>query len=172
MLKQEISINVDTNPADKKFSERLSAIRKEFEQHQIDLSERIKRYQGLLADIKTKSDEAKELGFSLKEYGLYVISEEFVTASDASMVGDGSTALTGSLSGGTQIMREFIQDLAHKIENVLDSGWQDSSKREEFLKDVKRIVQELVLKEYQYRIKVNDFHKYLNRLVDIVLRKF
>lgn len=31
MLKQEISLNIDTNPAYKKFSERLSAIRKEFE---------------------------------------------------------------------------------------------------------------------------------------------
>jgi len=153
MLKQEISINVDTNPAYKKFSERLAAIRKEFEQHQIDLSERIKRYQELLEDIKKKGDEAKELGYSLKEYGLYVISTEFV-------------------EGDKDILREFIQDMSRRLEDILDEGWQESSKREEFLKEVKRIVQELVLKEYRDRIKVSDFHKYLNRLVDIVIKKF
>lgn len=153
MLKQEISINVDTNPAYKKFSERLSAIRKEFEKNQIDLSERIKRYQQLLDDIKKKGDEAKELGYSLKEYGLYVISEEFV-------------------EGDKDKVREFIKEMTKRLEDVLDEGWQESSKRDEFLKEVKRIVQELVLKEYKPDIKVADFHKYLNRLVDIVIKKF
>lgn len=153
MLKQEISINIDTNPAYKKFSERLSAIRKEFEQNQIDLSERIKRYQELLEDIKKKGDEAKELGYSLKEYGLYVISIEYV-------------------EGEKDIVREFIQDMTKRLEDTLDEGWQESSKREEFLKEAKKIVQELVLKEYKDRIKVADFHKYLNRLVDIVVKKF
>ncbi len=153
MLKQEISINIDTNPAYKKFSERLGLIRKEFEQHQIDLSERIKRYQELLADIKKKGDEAKELGYSLKEYGLYVVSTEFV-------------------GGDKDIVREFIKDMTNRLENILDEGWQESSKRDEFLKEVKRIVQELVLKEYRDRIQVSDFHKYLNRLVDIVMKKF
>ena len=153
MLKQEISINVDTNPAYKKFSERLATIRKEFEQHQIDLSERIKRYQELMADIKKKSEEAKELGFTLKEYGLFVVSEEY-------------------LEGDKDAIREFIQDMTRRFEDVLDEGWQDSSKREEFLKEIKRIIQELVLKEYKGRVKVSDFHKYLNRLVDIVLKKF
>ncbi len=153
MLKQEISINVDTNPAYKKFSERLSAIRKEFEQNQIDLSERIKRYQELLEDIKKKGDEAKELGYSLKEYGLYVISEEFV-------------------EGDKDVIRDFIKDMTSRLEDVLDEGWQESSKRDEFLKEVKRIVQELVLKEYREKLKVADFHKYLNRLVDIVIKKF
>lgn len=153
MLKQEISINVDTNPAYKKFSERLSAIRKEFEKSQIDLSERIKRYQQLLDDIKKKGDEAKELGYSLKEYGLFVISEEFV-------------------EGDKDKVREFIKEMTKRLEDVLDEGWQESSKRDEFLKEVKRIVQELVLKEYKPDIKVADFHKYLNRLVDIVIKKF
>ena len=153
MLKQEISINVDTNPAYKKFSERLSAIRKEFEKNQIDLSERIKRYQELLEDIKKKGDEAKELGYSLKEYGLYVVSEEFV-------------------EGDKDKVREFIKDMTKRLEDVLDEGWQESSKRDEFLKEVKRIVQELVLKEYREDVKVSDFHKYLNRLVDIVIKKF
>lgn len=153
MLKQEISINVDTNPAYKKFSERLIAIRKEFEQHQIDLSERIKRYQELLEDIKKKSEEAKELGYSLKEYGLFVVSEEFVK-------GDGNS------------IRDFIKDMARRLEDILDRGWQESSKREEFLKEIKRIIQELVLKEYKKQIIVDDFHKYLNRLVDIIIKKF
>ena len=58
------------------------------------------------------------------------------------------------------------------LEEALDEGWQDSSKRDEFLKEAKRIIQELVLKEYKDRIKVNDFHKYLNRLIDIVIKKF
>lgn len=153
MLKQEISINVDTNPAYKKFSERLSAIRKEFEQNQIDLSERIKRYQTLLEDIKKKGDEAKELGYSLKEYGLFVISEEFV-------------------EGDKDVIREFIKEMTGRLEDVLDEGWQESSKRDEFLKEIKRIVQELVLREYKERIRVADFQKYLNRLVDIVIKKF
>ncbi len=153
MLKQEISLNVDTNPAYKKFSERLSAIRKEFEKNQIDLAERIKRYQELLEDIKNKGDEAKELGYSLKEYGLYVISEEFI-------------------KGDKNLIREFIQEMSKRIEGVLDGGWQESSKRDEFLKEVKRIIQELILKEYKEKIEVSDFHKYLNRLVDIIIKKF
>lgn len=153
MLKQEISINVDTNPAYKKFSERLALIRREFEKHQIDLSERIKRYQELLEDIKRKGDEAKELGYSLKEYGLFVISEEFVV-------------------GEKEVVREFIQDMTKRFEDILDRGWQESSKRDEFLKETKRIVQELVLKEYKGRIQVADFQKYLNRLIDIVIKKF
>jgi len=154
MLKQEISINIDTNPAYKKFSERLAAIRKEFEQNQIDLSERIKRYQTLLEDIRKKGDEAKELGYTLKEYGLFVISEEFIVDSDKEAV------------------REFIKEMTSRLEEALDEGWQESSKRDEFLKEAKRIIQELVLKEYKDKIKVNDFHKYLNRLIDIVIKKF
>lgn len=152
-LKQEISLNIDTNPAYKKFSERLAAIKKEFEQHQIDLVERIKQYQELLDDIKNKADEAKELGYSLKEYGLYAISEEFV-------------------QGEKNQIKDFIKDLAKRLEDILDLGWQESSKREEFIKEVKRLVQDLVLKEYKDRAKISDFHKYLNRLVDIVIKKF
>lgn len=173
MLRQEISINIDTNPAYKKFSERLSAVRKEFEKNQIDLSERIKRYQELLEDIKKKGDEADELGFSLREYGLYVASEEFLEPVGGGVAREGVGATGASITGGNiSVMREFIQDLTRRLEGVLDEGWQDSSKRDEFLKEVKRIVQELVLKEYKENIKVTDFHKYLNRLVDIVIKKF
>ncbi len=154
MLKQEISINIDTNPAYKSFSERLLAIRKEFEQHQIDLVERIKRYQELLSDIQKKGDEAKKLGFTLKEYGLYVISEEFIVDADK------------------KIFQEFIKDMTKRLEDILDEGWQESSKREEFLKEAKRTIQELILKDYKDKIKVSEFYRYLNRLIDIILKKF
>lgn len=154
MLKREISINIDTHPAFKKFSERLGAIRDEFEKHQIDLAERIKRYQELMKDIKTKADEAKDLGYNLQEYGLFVISEEFIQGTDP------------------DVMKEFIKDMASRLEKVLDTNWQVSSKREEFVKEAKRTLQELILKDYKSSIKATDFHKYLNRLMDIVVRKF
>ena len=154
MLKREISINIDTHPAFKGFGERLIAIRAEFEKHQIDLAERIKRYYELLNDIKTKTEEAKELGYTLHEYGLYVISEEFLSESDK------------------DIVKGFIKDMAHRLEEVLDEGWQNSSKREEFIKEAKRTLQELILKDYKNKIQISDFHKYLNRLIDIIIKKF
>lgn len=175
MLKQEISANADTDPAYRKFGERLLAIRKEFEQHQIDLSERIKRYQDLLSDIKKKGEEAKDLGLSLKEYGLYVASQEFIepTGVTSGSVHDGAMAVGASRTGdGISYLREYIRALTRRLEDVLDEGWQESSKRDEFLKEVKRIVQELLLRQYKDTIKVSDFHRYLNRLVDIVLKKF
>ncbi len=154
MLKREISINIDTHPAFKGFGERLTAIRAEFEKHQIDLAERIKRYYELLNDIKTKTEEAKELGYTLREYGLYVISEEFVSESDK------------------DVIKEFVKEMASRLEDILDENWQDSSKREEFLKEAKRTLQELILKDYKGKIKISDFHKYLNRLVDVVIKRF
>jgi type I restriction enzyme R subunit len=154
MLKQEISINIDTNPVYQRFSEKLSAIRKEFEQHQIDLSERIKRYYELMNEIKSKADEAKEMGLNLREYGLFVISVEFLPDTDQ------------------QVVISLSQDLAKRLNGILDEGWQDSSKREEFLKGVKQTIQELILKEYKDKIQVADFPKFLNRLVDIVTKKF
>ena len=154
MLKREISIHIDTHPAFKKFGERLAAIRQEFEKHQIDLAERIKRYYEILNDIKSKADEAKKLGYSLREYGLYVISEEFVKGADQN------------------VLREFMKEMAARLESVLDEGWQNSSKREEFLKEAKKILQELILKDYKDRIEISDFNKYLNRLVDVVIKRF
>ncbi len=154
MLKREISINIDTHPSFKGFGERLIAIRQEFEKHQIDLAERIKRYYELLNDIKTKTEEAKELGYTLHEYGLYVISEEFVNQSDK------------------EVIREFIKEMAGRLEDVLDEGWQNSSKREEFIKEAKRTLQELILKDYKGKIQISDFHKYLNRLIDVIIKKF
>ena len=154
MLKQEISINLDENPAYQKFSERLGAIRREFEQNQIDLAERIRRYEQLMKDIRTKGEEAKELGLDLKEYALYVISQEYIT-------------------GGTDTdKKEFVKELRVRIEDDLDSGWQGSSKRDGFIKDVKQTLQELILRDYKGRFTVKDFPKFLNRLVDIITKKF
>jgi hypothetical protein len=69
-------------------------------------------------------------------------------------------------------MRDFIHDLTRRLEDVLDEGWQESSKREEFLKEVKRVIQELALKEYRGRLRIDDFQKFLNRVVDVVVKKF
>ena len=154
MLKQEISINIDENPAYQKFSERLLAIRREFEQNQIDLAERIRRYEELMSDIKTKGEEAKEMGLDLKEYALYVISQEFIDSSKDKEI------------------KEFVKELRIRIEDDLDAGWQESSKRDVFIKDIKQILQELILRDYKGRFSVNDFPKFLNRLVDIITKKF
>lgn len=154
MLKQEISVNIDEDPAYQKFSERLSAIRKEFEQNQIDLAERIRRYEELMKDIRTKGDEAKELGLDLKEYALYVISQEFVSGAK------------------NEDIIEFVKELRSRVEDDVDAGWQESSKRDAFVKDIKQTLQELILKDYKGRLSVEDFPKFLNRLVDIITKKF
>jgi type I restriction enzyme R subunit len=154
MLKREISINIDIHPEFKKFSERLSLIRAEFEKHQIDLAERIKKYYNLLDDIKEKSEEAEKLGYNLKEYGLYVISKEFIFNPD------------------NEVIKGYVKDMALQLNNILDEDWQNSSKREEFLKEAKRAMQKLILKDYKDKIKIADFHKYLNRLIDIIIKRF
>ena len=149
MLKQEISINLEEDPAYQKFSERLSAIRKEFEQNQIDLAERIRRYEELMKDIRTKRDEAKEMGLDLKEYALYVISQEFITgAKDEDII-------------------EFVS-LRSRVEDDVDAGWQESSKRDAFVKDIKQTLQEPYFEGLQRSTKREDFPKFLNRLVDII----
>jgi type I restriction enzyme R subunit len=154
MLKQEISINLDENPAYQKFSERLMAIRREFEQNQIDLAERIRRYEALMSDIKSKGDEAKVLGLDLKEYALYIISKEFIEV------------------GKDEVIKDFVKELRIRIEDDLDSGWQESSKRDEFIKNIKQTLQELILRDYKERFSVKDFPKFLNRLVDVITKKF
>lgn len=154
MLKQEISVNLDEDPAYQKFSERLTAIRREFEQNQIDLAERIRRYEELMKDIKSKGEEAKELGLDLKEYALYVISGEFVEGEQE------------------EVVKEFVKELRLRIEDDLDAGWQESSKRDAFIKDIKQALQELILRDYKDRLVVKDFPKFLNRLVDIIIKKF
>lgn len=173
MLKQEISINIDENPAFQKFSERLTAIRREFEKNQIDLAERIRRYEELMQNIQAKGDEAQKLGLSLKEYGLYTISQEYITVprEQADMVQEPTPAY-GNINKNDDALLTFILTLSHRLEEILDAGWQESSKKEEFLKEVKRTIQELILKEYREKILVPDFPKYLNRLIDIITKKF
>ncbi len=152
MLKQEISVDINEDPAFVKFSERLRAIRDEFENNQIDLAERIRRYEELMKDIKTKRDEAKELGMDLKEYAIFVISQEFA-------------------EDGEQL-RVFVKDVKERLEDVLDKDWQDSTKRDVFIKDVKQTLQELILRDYKGIVENKDFPKFLNRLVDVVTKKF
>ncbi|MBM4177272.1 HsdR family type I site-specific deoxyribonuclease [Candidatus Gribaldobacteria bacterium] len=154
MLKQEISVNLDENPAFQKFSERLLAIRQEFEQNQIDLEERIRRYEELMKDIKTKTEEAKEMGLDLKEYALYVISQEFISNSN------------------NEAIKEFVKEMRLHVEDGLDNGWQESSKRDIFIRDTKQTLQGLILRDYKSKFVVNDFPKFLNRLVDIIIKKF
>lgn len=154
MLKQEISVNIDEDPAFQKFSERLTAIRQEFEQNQIDLAERIRRYEELMKDIQKKGDEAKELGLDLKEYALYILSEEFLNKES-------------SID-----LKEFVKEARIRLEDELDNGWQNSSKRDVFMKEIKRTLQELILKDFRGIVTSEDFPKFLNRLVDVITKKF
>lgn len=105
-----------------------------------------------MSDIKTKGEEAKEMGLDLKEYALYVISQEFIDSSKDKEI------------------KEFVKELRVRIEDDLDAGWQESSKRDVFIKDIKQILQELVLRDYKERLTVKDFPKFLNRLVDIITK--
>jgi len=154
MLKREISINIDTNPIFKKFSERLAAIRNDFEQNQIDLAHRIKEYYELMEDIKNVDNEAKEMGLDLKEFAIYTIT-------------DGEAE-----NSSKEDLINFAKVLTSRIDEILDTGWQESSKKESFLKDVKKEVQILVLKEFKDKINIKDFQKYLNDLSDLIIKKF
>ena len=107
-----------------------------------------------MSDIKTKGDEAKDLGLDLKEYALYVISQEFIGADK------------------DEVIKEFVKELRIRIEDDLDDGWQESSKRDVFVKDIKQTLQELILRDYKDKFTVKDFPKFLNRLVDIITKKF
>lgn len=156
LLKREISVALDINPIFKSFAERLRAIRQEFEQHRIDLTERIKSYYDLVEDIKKEDQDAKEMGFdSMAERGLYFVAREFVDKK----VND-------------KVLREFVFDIKKTVENILDKDWQESAKRDNFIKEIKKQLQILILKEYKDRIKIDNFHKYLNRLEDIIIKKF
>lgn len=154
MLKNEISINIDTNPTYEKFSERLMKIKKDFEDNQIDLDKKIKELQKLREDLVDKRDEAKKLGYNLQEYGIYVISQDFIENIDGKET------------------KPFIQDMVEAITKTLDTGWQESSKKEEFIKEIRRKLTKLILKDYQGKIEIKDFPKYLNRIIDVIQRKF
>lgn len=153
-LEQEIVRQADINSQFAKFGERLSQIRKEFEDGQISLQERIKKYYELKEQIDHKSDEAKELGLDLQQYGLFVILQEYTKETDHA------------------ILIELSKVIVSRLVDLLDKGWQESSRREELIKTVKRILQELLLKEYKDRLKIVEFSKLINRLVDVIIKKF
>lgn len=67
---------------------------------------------------------------------------------------------------------KFVKELTRKVTDVLDEGWQTSSKKEEFIKGLKQVIQQTVLRDYKRKLKINDFPKYLNRLVDIIIKRF
>lgn len=155
MLKSEISEHIETNPHFQKFSERLATIRDEFEKSQIDLSERIKQYRTLVEDVKKAHQEAEESGMDIREYSLYLLTKEFAEDTD------------------DQIVREYVQELAAELtDNVLDKNWQNSSKYDLFVKNIKRTILELTLKTYRDKLKVSDFSKLQNRLTDAIIKTF
>ena len=153
-LEFEISKQIDIDPNFVRFGEKLTQIKDEFEQGQISLQERIKKYYNLKNDIDNKADEAGKLGLNLQEYGLFVILQEYLNDSDQ------------------VIIIELSKNVVKQLADLLDKGWQNSAKREELIKTVKRILQELLLKEYKDKINIKDFSKLANRLVDIIIKKF
>jgi type I restriction enzyme R subunit len=155
LLKNEISINIDTHPIFKRFGERLTAIKQEFEQKQIDLAERIKKYYELLQDVKKKDEEVKAFGLSLNEYALFGASEEFVKTDK-------------------EVLKSFVRELSEYLNGILDFQWQESARREEIIKDIKQRLQRMILQDYKGRLDVDkkDFARYLNRLEDLIIKKF
>ena len=154
LLKSEITINLDTHPLFRSFAERLEAIRREFESHQLSLIDRIKQYEELLGEVKKANDKAGELGLTLKEYALYGFSEEFISEVEQG------------------VLKEYVKELSAYLEDIIEPAWQESTRREDLLKDIKRTIQQFVLQDYKGRFKVKEFPKYLNRLIDIIVRKF
>jgi len=155
-LNYEISINLDTSPIFKKFSERLILIKAEFEKRQTTLQDTLKKLYNLAGDIKKVDDEAKDLGLSIEQFALYSLSkeEEYVREIEK------------------DALKQFSIDLTEYLNELLDDGWQDTLRREDFLKDIKRQVQQMLLQEYKDSLIIRDFQKYLNRLIDVILKKF
>jgi len=154
IITNEIKANIDSDYTFVKFSQKLLTIQKEFEKHQIDLSERIKKYQELLEDIKNRGEEAKKVGLDMKEYGLFLITKEFTDNSEDKNV------------------ISFVQDLTRGLRDILDEGWQETAKKEEFVKGIKQQLQVLLLREYKEKIKISDFPKLMNRLIDVVIKNY
>ncbi|MFA6251454.1 MAG: type I restriction endonuclease subunit R [Candidatus Paceibacterota bacterium] len=155
-LNYEISINFDASPVFKKFSERLTHIKTEFEKRQVALQETLKKLHDLADDIKKVDDEAKDLGLDMKQFALYSLSKEEGYIKEAEK----------------GVLKQFSIDLGEYLDDLLPEGWQDTLRREDFLKDIKRQIQQMLLQEYRDNLVVRDFQKYLNRLVDVILKKF
>lgn len=155
MLKSEISEHIESNPRFQKFSERLKAIRDDFENSQLSLTERIKEYKSLKKNIESAHQEAEDSGMSVSAYGLFLIAQEYVEESQ------------------DEVVKSYATDLARILEDeVLDKNWQNSSKYDLFLKNTKRTILELTLKDYKDKMKVSDFHKMQNRLTDAIIKTF
>ncbi|MBT4071248.1 MAG: type I restriction endonuclease subunit R, partial [Candidatus Magasanikbacteria bacterium] len=155
-LKQEISEHADTNPIFQTFSQRLFKIRDEFENHQMDLKERIKEYEKLLHKIKNASQHAEELGFDMREYGMYFTIKDIISELQEE---------------GAQ---DFVRELSQKMIDLLDIEWKNSSKREFFTKEIKKVLQELIWKEYAEVLGGDRdfFAPLMNRLFDIIIKKY
>jgi predicted ATP-dependent Lon-type protease len=146
---------LETNPRFQKFSERLRTIRDQFEQGQLDLSERIKEYKGLLDDVKSAHEEAKASGMELKTFSLYLLTKDFCGDTD------------------DQIVRNYVADLTKILDDqVLDANWQESSKYDLFLKNIKKTILELTLKDYRDKMHITDFSKFQNRITDAIIKTF
>jgi hypothetical protein len=90
----------------------------------------------------------------MKEYGLFLITKEFSGDSDDKNI------------------VSFVQDLTKNLRDVLDEGWQETAKKEEFIKSVKQQIQELILRDYRDKVTIDDFPKLMNRLVDVIVKNF
>ena len=64
------------------------------------------------------------------------------------------------MAGNT--LEEYFVSLGIKGQNVVLKN----------IKDIKKQVQQMLLQEYKDSLIVRDFQKYLNRLIDVVLKKF
>ena len=152
-LVAEITIHTDAHPVFKSFAERLEKIRKDFEDRQINLVERIKQYEALIKDVQAAEARAGEVGLSLREYALYGFSEEYIEEQE-------------------KVCSLNMQKNLEYLDDILEPLWRDSSRREDLLKDIKRQIQQMILSDYKERLTVKDFPKYLNRLVDVILKKW
>lgn len=155
-LNYEISINIDTSPVFKKFSERLRIIKEEFEKYQATLQDTLKKLHDLADEVTEANNKAVNSGLNLKQYALYTLAIEEGYLSD--IVSDS--------------VKDFVKELSEYLSDNLKTGWQDTTRREDYINDIKRQVQMILLQEYKEKIQVKEFMKYLNRLIDLVLKKY
>ena len=145
-----ISPYADSNPAYQKFSERLLAIQRDFNSRQISLLDRVREYRQLRKDIQEEQERVKKIGLSMKEHGLLMSLQEFVSDTDE------------------EVLIAFVKDLYARIEQILDPGWEKSIRRDEFTRTIKQTAQGIILEEYKGILTPSDLPKFLNRLVDIM----
>ncbi len=156
VLKQEISEHLDINPVFQSFSERLKKIKEDFEGHQMDLSDRIKEYDKIFSEMKDAGTEAAKHGFDMREYGMYM-------------------TLLDQLENYDEVgLKAFIRDISDTFKDLLDDGWKDSSKKEIFVKDIRKTLQEKMWKEYKDALGGDTavFSQTMNRLFDIAVKRY